>query len=97
MRKETIERKKKASKKKGIVNNIIKEEGIDKSLSTNEKNKLILKAMTNSSEEEIQEETEIKKVKTSVREFKCQCGFTVRLEGDVAKEKIDKCSVCRSK
>lgn len=93
-----LERKKKASKNKDIINNIIKEEGINKSLSTNEKNKLILKAISTSSDdiEEVSDKKE-EQTKTSIREFKCQCGFIVRLEGDIAKEKIDKCSVCRSK
>jgi len=32
------------------------------------------------------------------REFKCECGISVRLEGDIAKDnRITKCSVCRSK
>lgn len=100
MRKETIQRKKKSIKNKNIIENIIKENGIDKSLSTVEKNKLILQSMakdTNNQEEEI-ETNKVEKEKTSIREFKCECGIFVRLEGDIAKDnRITKCSVCRSK
>ena len=100
MRKETIEKKKKSLKNKNIIENIIKENGINKSLSTVEKNKLILRSMakdTNNQEEEI-ETIKVEKEKTSIREFKCGCGFSVQLEGDIAKDGlITKCSVCRSK
>ena len=99
MKKETIQRKKKSLKNKSVIENIIKENGINKSLSTVEKNKLILQSLVkgNNQEEEI-EKDKIEKEKTSIREFKCECGFFVRLEGDIAKDdKIVNCSVCRSK
>ena len=41
-------------------------------------------------------EEPFKKVNLSIREFKCECGISVRLEGDIAKDnRITKCSICR--
>lgn len=100
MRPETAEKKKKALKNKSIVDDILKEEGISRNLSKVEQNKLILNAMAKDKNEESDEieNVEQKEKKQSIREFKCECGISVRLEGDIAKDNsINKCSVCRSK
>lgn len=60
------------------------------------KNKITIESIENNIS--ITENITDKKVNLSVREFKCECGISVRLEGDVAKDnRITKCSVCRSK
>ena len=72
MRQETIERKKKASKNKEAVEKILKEEGIGKSISTVEKNKLILKALSNETklEDDNDDKNEnLKKKSFFIREF----------------------------
>jgi len=101
MRQETIERKKKASKNKEAVEKILKEEGIGKSISTVEKNKLILKALSNEAklEDDNQDKNEnLKKKSFFIREFTCKCGCVVRIEGDLAKDdSITMCSTCRVK
>jgi len=101
MRQETIERKKKASKNKEAVEKILKEEGIGKSISTVEKNKLILKALSNEAklEDDNQDKNEnLKKKSFFIREFTCKCGCVVRIEGDLAKDdSITMCSTCRAK
>lgn len=105
MRQETIERKKKASKNKEAVEKILKEEGIGKSISTVEKNKLVLSIMQkdseNNSEEVVvdaSEDTDTKKKTFWIREFTCKCGCVVRIEGDLAKDdSITMCSTCRAK
>lgn len=101
MRQETIERKKKASKNKEAVEKILKEEGIGKSISTVEKNKLILKALSNETklEDDSDDKNENLKKKTFwIREFTCKCGCVVRIEGDLAKDdSITMCSTCRVK
>ena len=101
MRQETIERKKKASKNKEAVEKILKEEGIGKSISTVEKNKLILKALFNETklEDDNDDKNEnLKKKSFFIREFTCKCGCVVRIEGDLAKDdSITMCSTCRVK
>ena len=101
MRQETIERKKKASKNKEAVEKILKEEGIGKSISTVEKNKLILKALSNETklEDDNDDKNEnLKKKSFFIREFTCKCGCVVRIEGDLAKDdSITMCSTCRAK
>lgn len=101
MRQETIERKKKASKNKEAVEKILKEEGIGKSISTVEKNKLILKALSNETklEDDNDDKNEnLKKKSFWIREFTCKCGCVVRIEGDLAKDdSITMCSTCRAK
>lgn len=101
MRQETIERKKKASKNKEAVEKILKEEGIGKSISTVEKNKLILKALSNETklEDDNDDKNEnLKKKSFFIREFTCKCGCVVRIEGDLAKDdSITMCSTCRVK
>ena len=101
MRQETIERKKKASKNKEAVEKILKEEGIGKSISTVEKNKLILKALFNETklEDDNNDKNEnLKKKSFFIREFTCKCGCVVRIEGDLAKDdSITMCSTCRAK
>lgn len=101
MRQETIERKKKASKNKEAVEKILKEEGIGKSISTVEKNKLILKALSNEAklEDDNDDKNEnLKKKSFFIREFTCKCGCVVRIEGDLAKDdSITMCSTCRVK
>lgn len=101
MRQETIERKKKASKNKEAVEKILKEEGIGKSISTVEKNKLILKALSNEAklEDDNQDKNEnLKKKSFFIREFTCKCGCVVRIEGDLAKDdSITMCSTCKVK
>ena len=101
MRQETIERKKKASKNKEAVEKILKEEGIGKSISTVEKNKLILKALSNETklEDDSDDKNENLKKKTFwIREFTCKCGCVVRIEGDLAKDdSITMCSTCKVK
>lgn len=101
MRQETIERKKKASKNKEAVEKILKEEGIGKSISTVEKNKLILKALSNEAKlEDVNDDKNenLKKKSFFIREFTCKCGCVVRIEGDLAKDdSITMCSTCRAK
>lgn len=101
MRQETIERKKKASKNKEAVEKILKEEGIGKSISTVEKNKLILKALFNAAKlEDVNDDKNenLKKKSFFIREFTCKCGCAVRIEGDLAKDdSITMCSTCRAK
>lgn len=101
MRQETIERKKKASKNKEAVEKILKEEGIGKSISTVEKNKLILKALSNEAklEDDSDDKDEnLKKKSFFIREFTCKCGCVVRIEGDLAKDdSVTMCSTCRAK
>jgi dihydropteroate synthase len=101
MRQETIERKKKASKNKEAVEKILKEEGIGKSISTVEKNKLILKALSNETklEDDNDDKNEnLKKKSFFIREFTCMCGCVVRIEGDLAKDdSITMCSTCKVK
>lgn len=101
MRQETIERKKKASKNKDAVEKILKEEGIGKSISTVEKNKLILKALSNEAKlEDVNDDKNenLKKKSFFIREFTCKCGCVVRIEGDLAKDdSITMCSTCRAK
>ena len=101
MRQETIERKKKASKNKEAVEKILKEEGIGKSISTVEKNKLILKALSNETELEDDNDDKnenLKKKTFWIREFTCKCGCVVRIEGDLAKDdSITMCSTCKVK
>lgn len=101
MRQETIERKKKASKNKEAVEKILKEEGIGKSISTVEKNKLILKALSNETklEDDNDDKNEnLKKKSFFIREFTCKCGCVVRIEGDLAKDdSITMCSTCKVK
>lgn len=98
MRQETIERKKKASKNKEAVEKILKEEGIGKSISTVEKNKLILKALSNETKLEDDKNENLKKKSFFIREFTCMCGCVVRIEGDLAKDdSITMCSTCRAK
>ncbi len=98
MRQETIERKKKASKNKEVVEKILKEEGIGKSISTVEKNKLILKALSNETKLEDDKNENLKKKSFFIREFTCMCGCVVRIEGDLAKDdSITMCSTCRAK
>lgn len=100
MRLETAEKKKKTLKNKSIIEDILKEEGISRNLSKVEQNKLILNAMAKDKNEESDEteNVEQKEKKQSIREFKCECGILVKLEGDIAKDNsINKCSVCRSK
>lgn len=98
MRQETIERKKKASKNKEAVEKILKEEGIGKSISTVEKNKLILKALSNETKLEDDKNENLKKKSFFIREFTCKCGCVVRIEGDLAKDdSITMCSTCRAK
>ena len=101
MRQETIERKKKASKNKEAVEKILKEEGIGKSISTVEKNKLILKALSNETklEDDNDDKNEnLKKKSFFIREFTCMCGCVVRIEGDLAKDdSITMCSTCLAK
>ncbi len=104
MRQETIERKKKASKNKEVVEKILKEERIGKSISTVEKNKLVLGTMQKDSENnsevvvDASEDTDIKKKTFWIREFTCKCGCVVRIEGDLAKDdSITMCSTCRAK
>lgn len=97
MRKKTTEKRKKALKHKAAINSIIRENGIDKSLSTAEKNKLILASLNKSTESlAVEESTEGKAGKISTRAFRCECGIEVKLEGDVAIDMtINKCSKCR--
>ena len=66
------------------------------------KNKLTSRSKNKRSTETIETNTPIientldKKINFSIREFKCECGISVRLEGDVAKDnRITKCSICR--
>lgn len=104
MRAETKERKKKASKNKDAIEKIIKEEGIGRSISTVEKNKLVLKTMSKDSENESEEvainevDENLKKKTFWIREFTCKCGCVVRIEGDLAKDdSITMCSTCKVK
>ena len=62
-----------------------------------DKNKKLLHKMqsTNNQEDSTEEIKDIKR-KLLIREFKCECGISVRLEGDIAKDnRITKCSICR--
>lgn len=70
----------------------------EKKLSKIDRNKKLLHEMQSSDDQETPIEVKEIKRKLLVREFKCDCGFSVRLEGDFAKDmSINKCSVCRSK
>ena len=70
----------------------------NKKLSKVDKNKKLLHKMQSVDNQENFTEEIKESNKLSIREFKCECGFSVRLEGSLAKDlSITKCSKCNSK
>jgi hypothetical protein len=74
-----------------------KDNYINRKLSKVKQNKKILSSIQ-TQDYDMESIDTAEKPKLLIREFKCECGFSVRLEGSLAKDlSITKCSKCNSK